>query len=70
MYFSITLMGVGLKATDYGLKSFEKTRSMQISAWDKWVLLDDVIAGAVQKSLEIFPLAKRGNQGSQMTFVL
>jgi hypothetical protein len=55
-------MGAGLNAADYGLKSFEKTRSMQILAWDKWVLLDDVIAGTVQKSLDMFPMAKKGEK--------
>jgi hypothetical protein len=54
-------MGAGLDAVDFGLRSFEKTRSMQILVWDKWVYLDDIIAGTVQKSINMFPVIKKGN---------
>jgi hypothetical protein len=58
------LFGAGIDAVDFGLRSFEKTRSMQVLVWDKWVLLDNVIAETVQKSIDKFPVVKKGNKGS------
>ena len=51
-----------MDAVDLGLRSFEKTRTLQILAWDKWVLVDDVIAGSVQKGIDWFPIIKKGKR--------
>ena len=58
----IALMGASIDAVDFGMRSFENTRSIQIAVWDRWVHLDDAIAGKVYKGIEMCPIVRKGEK--------